>query len=155
MSNPRLSIAQLKQIIQLDAGKLTPRDIGRALNLSHGVVGKYRSAARAAGLSWEEAQALRGREAVRRLRRAHRADLRRDVRGGVSRHHFCRRLGRERLRLCGSDAHRIAAGLARQSCADADILWRSADDFGARLMLTNQLRAESDWPAYYCRGSAI
>jgi transposase len=67
MSNPRLSIAQLKQIIQLDAGKLTSRDIGRALNLSHGVVGKYRSAARAAGLSWEEAQHLADAELERRI----------------------------------------------------------------------------------------
>lgn len=58
MSNPRVSIAQLKQIIQFDVGALTTRDIGRALNLSHGVVGKYRAAIRAAGLRWEEAQHL-------------------------------------------------------------------------------------------------
>ena len=37
--------------------------------------------------------------------------------------HLCRRIGRERLCIRGSDAHRVVAGLARQSCADAGVLW--------------------------------
>jgi transposase len=72
MSNPRLPIAQLKQIIQFDAGELTTRDIGRALNLSHSVVGKYRAAVRSAGLRWEEAQHLGDADLERRIWQARR-----------------------------------------------------------------------------------
>ena len=58
MSNPRISIAKLKQLIQFEASELSIREIGRALHLSHGAVSKYRYAVRAAGLRWEEAQHL-------------------------------------------------------------------------------------------------
>lgn len=41
MSNPRISIAKLKQIIQFASSEIPIREIGRALHLSHGAVGKY------------------------------------------------------------------------------------------------------------------
>ena len=80
MSNPRLSIAQVKQIIQLDAGTLTTREVGRALNLSRSVVGKYRSAVRAAGLGWEEAQHLSDADLERRIWQTRPEDAPRTVR---------------------------------------------------------------------------
>ena len=67
MSNPRISIAQLKQIIQFESSELTARAVGRALNLSHGAVSKYRCAVRAAGVRWEEAQHLDDAELERRI----------------------------------------------------------------------------------------
>jgi hypothetical protein len=36
MSNPRLPIAKLRQIIQFKSSKLSAREVGRALSLSHG-----------------------------------------------------------------------------------------------------------------------
>ena len=67
MSNPRISIAKLKQIIQFESSELTAREIGRALKLSHGVVSKYRIAVRVAGLTWQEAQNLDDTELERRI----------------------------------------------------------------------------------------
>lgn len=67
MSNPRISIAQLKQIIQFESSELTAREIGRALKLSHGAVSKYRIAVRIAGLTWQEAQNLDDTELERRI----------------------------------------------------------------------------------------
>ena len=67
MSNPRISIAQLKQIIQFESSRLSAREIGRALNLSHGAVSKYRCAVRTAGLRWEQAQSLDDTELERRI----------------------------------------------------------------------------------------
>ncbi len=56
---------------------------------------------------------LRRREAVRRLRRSHGADLWGTRRGGVPGAPVRQRHGRERLRVCGGHAQRVAAGLAR------------------------------------------
>ncbi|MGH8348991.1 MAG: IS21 family transposase, partial [Pseudomonas sp.] len=67
MSNPRISIAKLKQIIQFESSELTAREIGRALKLSHGAVSKYRIAVRVAGLTWQEAQNLDDTELERRI----------------------------------------------------------------------------------------
>src|SRR5690349_9475481 len=67
MSNPRISIAQLKQLMQFESSELTMREIGRALSLSAGAVSKYRCAVRAAGLTWEEAQHLEDAEIERRV----------------------------------------------------------------------------------------
>src|SRR5689334_5676484 len=67
MSNPRISIAKLKQIIQFESSELTAREIGRALSLSHGAVSKYRCAVRAAGLTWEASQNLDDTELERRI----------------------------------------------------------------------------------------
>lgn len=58
MSNPRISIAKLKQLIQLESSELTTRQAARALSLSQGAVWKYRVAVRAAGLTWEQVQNL-------------------------------------------------------------------------------------------------
>jgi len=41
MSNPRISVSQLKQLIQLCANQMTTRSIARALSLSQGAVSKY------------------------------------------------------------------------------------------------------------------
>lgn len=67
MSNPRISIAKLKQLIQLQSSKWTTREAARALNLSQGAVSKYSSAVRAAGLTWEQAQTLDEAELERRI----------------------------------------------------------------------------------------
>jgi transposase len=67
MSNPRLPIAKLRQIIQFESSKLSAREVGWALALSHGAVSKYRCAVRAAGISWEEAQLLDDAELERRI----------------------------------------------------------------------------------------
>lgn len=58
MSNPRLSIATLKQLIQYQSSALTNREIARALQVSPGAVSKYRRAVQAARISAEEAQHL-------------------------------------------------------------------------------------------------
>src|SRR5665213_1239566 len=192
MSNPRILITTLRQLIQLPSKQLTTREIARALSLSQGAVWKYGRAVLAAGLTWEEAlsleevelerriwavrratptrsvaapdcawihtelkrhkhvtlqllweeyhathgaavqlvlraipalgeapaaldapASLRRREVVRRLCGAHGANLRRELRGGVSGGVVCRRVGRERLCVRGSDAHGKVAGLAR------------------------------------------
>ena len=70
MSNPRLPTFKLRQIIQFESSELSAREIGRALNLSHGAVSKYRSAVRAASVSWEEAQRLDDAELERRIWKA-------------------------------------------------------------------------------------
>ena len=67
MSNPRLPTPKLRQIIQFELSELSAREVGRALSLSHGAVSKYRSAVRAAGVSWEEAQHLDDAELERRI----------------------------------------------------------------------------------------
>ena len=58
MSNPRISIATLKQLIQYQSSALTNRQIARALRLSPGAVSKYRRAVQAAGIGAEEMQTL-------------------------------------------------------------------------------------------------
>ena len=72
MSNPRISIATLKQLIQLQSSELTTRETARALCLSQGAVSKYRSAVLAAGLTWEEALNLEEVELERRVWQARR-----------------------------------------------------------------------------------
>jgi transposase len=67
MSNPRISIAKLKQLIQLQSSQWTTREVARALNLSQGAVSKYASAVRAAGLTWEQAQGLEEAELEQRI----------------------------------------------------------------------------------------
>jgi hypothetical protein len=67
MSNPRLSIDKLRQIIQFESSELSAREVGRASNVSHGAVAKCRCAVRAAGVSWEEAQHLDDAELERRI----------------------------------------------------------------------------------------
>jgi hypothetical protein len=67
MSNPRLSIATLKQLIQYQSSALTNREIARALQVSPGAVSKYRRAVQAAGISAEEAQHLQDTELERRV----------------------------------------------------------------------------------------
>jgi transposase len=67
MSNPRLPTPKLRQIIQFESSKLSAREVGRALTLSHGAVSKYRCVVRAAGVSWEEAQQLDDAELERRI----------------------------------------------------------------------------------------
>jgi transposase len=58
MSNPRLPTFKLRQIIQFESSELSAREVARALNLSHGVISKYRFAMLAAAVSWDEAQRL-------------------------------------------------------------------------------------------------
>ena len=58
MSNPRISVSQLKQLIQLRSNNLSTRDIARALSLSQGAVSKYCRAVLAACSTWEAALAL-------------------------------------------------------------------------------------------------
>ena len=67
MSNPRLPTFKLRQVIQFESSELSAREIGRALNLSHGAIAKYRCAVRAAGVSWDEAQRLDDAELERRI----------------------------------------------------------------------------------------
>lgn len=67
MSNPRIPIAKLKQLLQFESSELTIREIGRALQLSHGAVSKYRGAVRASGVTREEAQTLDDAELERRV----------------------------------------------------------------------------------------
>src|SRR3984957_19479307 len=58
MPNPRISVSQLKQLIQLRSNNLSTRDIARALSLSQGAVSKYCRAVLAACDRWEAALAL-------------------------------------------------------------------------------------------------
>lgn len=67
MTNQRISVAKLKQLMQFESSELTMREIGRALQLSAGAVSKYRCAVRKAGLTWEEAQHLTDTELERRV----------------------------------------------------------------------------------------
>jgi transposase len=48
----------VKEVLRLTAAGLSQRQIGRSLQLSHGVVGKYQAAAQRAGLSWPLAAEL-------------------------------------------------------------------------------------------------
>jgi len=67
MPKPRISIAKLKQLIQLQSSELSTREAARALNLSQGVICKYLSAVRASGLTWEQAQSLDEAQLERRI----------------------------------------------------------------------------------------
>lgn len=79
MPNPRISIAKLKQLIQLQSSQLTTREAARALNLSQGAVFKYASVVSAAALSWEEVQNLDDAELERRIWPACAERARRDI----------------------------------------------------------------------------
>ena len=67
MSNPRISTATLRQLIQLQVSGLSTRKTALALNLSQGAVSKYRGAVLAVGLTWEEALKLEEAELERRV----------------------------------------------------------------------------------------
>jgi hypothetical protein len=72
MSNPRISVSQLKQLIQLRSNDLSTRDIARALSLSQGAVSKYCRAVLAGCGTWEEALALQETELEGRVYAARR-----------------------------------------------------------------------------------
>jgi len=72
MSNPRISVSQLKQLIQLRSNNLSTRDIARALSLSQGAVSKYCRAVLAACSTWEAALALQETELEGRVYAARR-----------------------------------------------------------------------------------
>jgi predicted transcriptional regulator len=58
MSNPRISVSQFKQLMQLRANQMTTRSIARALSLSQGAVSKYGRAVFASCQTWEAALKL-------------------------------------------------------------------------------------------------
>jgi transposase len=70
MSNPRIPIAKLRQLIQLESSELTTREIARALHLSQGAVSKYQCALRTAQIGADEAQKIDDAELERRVWRA-------------------------------------------------------------------------------------
>jgi hypothetical protein len=67
MSNPRVSVSQIKQLIQLRSNQLSTRDIARALSLSQGAVWKYCRAVLTACGTWETALAMEESELERRV----------------------------------------------------------------------------------------
>ena len=67
MTNQRIPVTKLKQLMQFEASELTMREIGRALQLSAGAVSKYRCAVRMAGLTWNDAQHMTDEELERRV----------------------------------------------------------------------------------------
>src|SRR6267142_1252287 len=72
MSNPRISVSQLKQLIQLRSNDLSTRDIARALSVSQGAVSKYCRAVLAGCGTWEAALALQETELEGRVYAARR-----------------------------------------------------------------------------------
>jgi len=52
MSQGRVSMHHIREVIRLTSSGLSQRQIGRSLSLSNGVVAKYQSAIRKAGLEW-------------------------------------------------------------------------------------------------------
>lgn len=52
MSQGRVSMHHIREVIRLTASGLSQRQIGRALSLSNGVIAKYQSVVRRAGLGW-------------------------------------------------------------------------------------------------------
>ena len=58
MPNERISMLKLKQLIGLQASKLSVRALSRALGLSVGAVSKYLRAVRACGIEAAEAETL-------------------------------------------------------------------------------------------------
>lgn len=67
MGNRRLPIDKLKQLIQLQSNSMSTREIGRALELSQGVVWKYLQAIRAAGIDAQGASQLSDVELEQRV----------------------------------------------------------------------------------------
>ena len=80
MSNPRIAVSQLKQLIQLRSNGLSTRDIGRALSRSQGAVSKYCRAVLTACGTWEAALALEESELEGRVFAARRQFLRSGLR---------------------------------------------------------------------------
>ena len=64
MSQLRVSMFHITEVLRLSAAGYSQRRIARSLGLSHGVIGKYQAAARQAQLCWPECQQL-GEEALR------------------------------------------------------------------------------------------
>ena len=67
MPTPRISVSQLKQLIQLRANQLSTRAIASALSLSQGAVSKYGRAVLASCQTWEMALGLEETELERRV----------------------------------------------------------------------------------------
>jgi hypothetical protein len=67
MSNPRISVSQLKHLIQLRSNDLSTRNIARALSLSQGAVSMYCRAVLTACGTWEAALGLEEAELARRV----------------------------------------------------------------------------------------
>ena len=67
MPNLRISVSQLKQLIQLHSKQMTTRAIARALSLSQGAVWKYGRAVLASCGTWEAALGLEETELERRV----------------------------------------------------------------------------------------
>lgn len=67
MTNSRLPIARLKQLIQLESSELSTREKARALGVSQGAVWKYQRALRLAGITEQDAQKLDETELERRV----------------------------------------------------------------------------------------
>ena len=65
MPTPRISVSQLKQLIQLRANQLSTRAIAAALSLSQGAVSKYGRAVLASCQTWEAALGLEETELER------------------------------------------------------------------------------------------
>jgi transposase len=78
MTNQRIPIATLKQLVHLQSSELTTREIGRALNLSQGAVWKYLSAIRRAAISVADLQSLAETELEQRVWQARARSPRRE-----------------------------------------------------------------------------
>lgn len=67
MPNSRISMTNLKRLIQLQSSNLKVREVAAALSMSIGAVSKYLTAIRAAGLTAESAASLSEAELERRV----------------------------------------------------------------------------------------
>jgi hypothetical protein len=70
MSRPRVPVAKIKQLIQLESSSLSTTELGHVPSLSKSTVVKYRQALRFAELTGETARGLDDRELGKRVRRA-------------------------------------------------------------------------------------
>ncbi len=68
MATERLSMRRVKEILRLREQGRTVREVARSLGVSVGSVSKTTSRAKAVGLSWAVAQALKESEIEQRLR---------------------------------------------------------------------------------------
>ena len=67
MPNSRISMTNLKRLIELQSSNLTVREMAAALSMSSGAVSKYLTAIRAAGLTAQAAASLSEAELERRV----------------------------------------------------------------------------------------
>ncbi len=67
MPNSRISMTNLKRLIQLQSSNLKVREVAAALSMSIGAVSKHLRAIRAAGLTVESAASLSEAELERRV----------------------------------------------------------------------------------------